>query len=457
MIEKLIKHLENKNIIILGFGMEGETTYSFIRKHLPNQKLTIADMNEVIIEDYPYLQEDKNTKLILGKKYLENLDEYDLIIKTPGLSLKDMDISSFENKITSQLELVMEFLNVFSIGITGTKGKSTTSTLMYNILKDQDKDVMLLGNIGEPIFHKIDEMNENTILVLEMSSHGLEFVKRSPNISILLNTFEEHLDHYSTLEKYIEAKFNIAKYQNSEDIFIYNYDNKLMNEFGYKHRENDFAVSIVQEPNTKNKVFLIDNDIYLNNEKLFNKNLDMKLKGMHNINNIMFVMTATKLLELDLEKALETVCKFEPLEHRMEFVATINGVNYYNDSIATIPEATINGVNAIKNVNTLIIGGKDRGVNLKELIEFLADSDIENIICLHTTGEYIYNKLEKTDKNLFKVNNMESAVKIAKKVSKSGTNCLLSPAAASYGFFKNFKERGEIFKKCVLEKEDNII
>lgn len=453
MLEKLIGFLKDKNIIILGFGMEGETTYSFIRKHLPEQKLTIADMNEVIIEDYPYLQEDKNTTLVLGKNYLENLNSYDVIIKTPGLSLKDIDISEFRHKITSQLELVMEYLNVFSIGITGTKGKSTTSTLMYNVIKDQNKDVMLLGNIGEPIFHRIDEMNENTILVLEMSSHGLEFVKRSPNISILLNVFEEHLDHYESLEKYIEAKFNIAKYQNEEDTFIYNFDNKLMNEFAYKHRENDFAVSILEQPNVKNRVFLKDDDIYFNDEKLFNKNLEMKLKGMHNINNIMFVIAAAKILNLDINRALETVKNFEPLEHRMEYVATINGVSYYNDSIATIPEATINGVNAINNVNTLIVGGKDRGVNLEELIEFLEMSDIENIICLHTTGEYIYSKLEKSDKNLFKVNNMESAVKIAKQVTRSGTNCLLSPAAASYGFFKNFKERGEIFKRCVLEKE----
>ena len=453
MLEKLIEFLKDKNIIILGFGMEGETTYSFIRKHLPEQKITIADMNEVIIEDYPYLQQDKNTTLVLGKNYLENLNSYDVIIKTPGLSLKDINISDFKHKITSQLELVMEYLNIFSIGITGTKGKSTTSTLMYNVIKDQDKDVMLLGNIGEPIFHRIDEMNENTILVLEMSSHGLEFVKRSPNISILLNAFEEHLDHYESLEKYIEAKFNIAKYQNEEDTFIYNFDNKLMNEFGYKHRENDFAVSILEEPNVKNKVFFKDDDIYFNNKKLFNKNLEMKLKGIHNINNIMFVMTAAKILNLDINKAIETVVNFEPLEHRMEYVATINGVSYYNDSIATIPEATINGVNAINNVNTLIVGGKDRGVNLEELIEFLAYSDIENIICLHTTGEYIYSKLEKTNKNLFKVNNMESAVKIAKQVTRGGTNCLLSPAAASYGFFKNFKERGEIFKRCVLEND----
>ena len=172
---------------------------------------------------------------------------------------------------------------------------------------------------------------------------------------------------------------------------------------------------------------------------------------MHNINNIMFIVTAAKLMGLDMGKVLDSISNFKPLEHRMEFVATVNGVSYYNDSIATIPESTMRGVEAIKNVNTLIVGGKDRGVNLDELIEFLWNSDIENIICLHTTGEYIYSKLERSDKNLFKVNNMESAVNIAKKVSTPGTNCLLSPAAASYGFFKNFEERGEIFKKCVLE------
>ena len=451
MIEKLVEFLKNKNILILGFGMEGETSYQFIRKHLGNQKVTIADMNEVIVEDYPYLSEDKNVKLVLGKGYLEGLEKYDLIIKTPGLSLKDIDISKFKDKLTSQLELVLEYLDVFSIGITGTKGKSTTSTLMYQVIKDQGKNVMLLGNIGEPIFHRIDEMGRDTILVLEMSSHALEFVKRSPNISVLLNTYEEHLDHYATLEKYIEAKFNIAKFQDKGEYFIYNYDNKLMNEFGYSHKEDDYAVSINTVPNTKNKVYIKDEIVYLNDEKLFNINLKMNLKGMHNVNNIMFVVTVAKIMGLDIGKALDTISNFKALEHRMEFVATVNGVSYYNDSIATIPEATINGVNAIKNINTLIVGGKDRGVNLDELIEFLWNSDIENIICLHTTGEYIYNKLEKSDKNLFKVNNMESAVNIAKKVTRAGTNCLLSPAAASYGFFKNFKERGEIFKRCVME------
>ena len=453
MIERLVEFLKDKNILILGFGLEGETTYKFIREHLTNQKLTIADMNEVIVEDYPELSEDENTKLILGKGYLDNLEKYDLIIKTPGLSLKDMDISKFENKITSQLELVMGFLDVFTIGITGTKGKSTTSTLMYQILKDQNKNVMLLGNIGEPIFCRIDEMERDTILVLEMSSHALEFVRHSPDISILLNIFEEHLDHYASIEKYIEAKFNIAKFQKETNYFIYNYDNQLMNEFNYGHRDNDYAVSIKTIPNTINKVFLKDENVYLNNEKLFNINLKMNLKGMHNINNIMFIITAAKIMGLDIGKALDTISDFKPLEHRMEFVATVNGVSYYNDSIATIPESTISGVEAIKNVNTLIVGGKDRGVNLDNLIEFLWTSDIENIICLHTTGEYIYNKLEKSDKNLFKVNNMESAVRIAKKVSRPGTNCLLSPAAASYGFFKNFEERGKVFKNCVLNSD----
>ncbi len=451
MIEGLVEFLKDKNILILGFGREGETSYKFIREHLKNQKLTIADMNEVIIEDYPYLSEDENTTLVLGKGYLEGLEKYDLIIKTPGLSLKDMDISKFKDKITSQLELVMRFLNVFTIGITGTKGKSTTSTLMYEIIKDQGKNVMLLGNIGEPIFHRIDEMSKDTILVLEMSSHALEFVKHSPDISMLINIFEEHLDHYESLEKYIEAKFNIAKYQTPGTHFIYNYDNKLMNEYNYIHRNEDYAVSINTLPNTENKVYIKDENVYLNEEKLFNINLKMNLKGMHNINNIMFIVTAAKLMGLDMGKVLDSISNFKPLEHRMEFVATVNGVSYYNDSIATIPESTMRGVEAIKNVNTLIVGGKDRGVNLDELIEFLWNSDIENIICLHTTGEYIYSKLERSDKNLFKVNNMESAVNIAKKVSKPGTNCLLSPAAASYGFFKNFEERGEIFKKCVLE------
>lgn len=451
MLKKLLEFLENKKIVILGFGMEGESTYRFLRKNFPEKQLFIADKNINLLEKHIELMEDPYLEVSLGTNYLNGINEYELIIKAPGISLKDQDISEYENKITSQLELFLEYVNIFSIGITGTKGKSTTSSLMYKILIDQGKDAYLLGNIGEPIFNDIESFTQDSIAVIELSSHALEFVKRGTNIGFILDIYEEHLDHYKALEKYIEAKFNLAKYQTSKDYLIYNYDNEFMNNFGFNYKENDYAISLNEVPNRKNKVFLKDNFIYCNDNKIMDINEEMNLKGMHNINNIMFILAASNILRLEFEKVISSIKEFLPLEHRMEFVGNVEGVDYYNDSIATIPESTINAINSIKNINTLITGGKDRGVNLDSLINFLKNSEIENIICLPKTGEFIKEGLKSSNKNVVFVEKLEEAVKIAKKVTKKGTVCLLSPAASSYGYFKNFEERGRLFKKYVLD------
>lgn len=450
MLRRLLNYLENKKILILGFGIEGEASYRFLRKNFPEKKLFIADKNINLLDNKIQLMEDAELEVSLGENYLNGIEQYDLILKAPGISLKDIDISKFENKITSQLELFLEFINIFTIGITGTKGKSTTSSLIYKVLIEQEKDAYLVGNIGEPIFNNIEEFKDNSIAVIEISSHALEYVKKSPNISLILNIYEEHLDHYKSLKKYIEAKFNIAKFQKEKDILIYNYDNKFIKNYNFKYKENDYAISMNNIPNTKNKVFLKEGSIYCNNNKIMSINEKINLKGMHNINNIMFVFAVCNVLNLDINKALCTIKKFEPLEHRLEFVGTINGVEYYNDSIATIPEATINSIKAIKKVNTIIIGGKDRGVHLQELINFLINSEIENIICLPKTGEFIQNGLRNSNKNVYFTCELEDAVKIAKKVTQKDKVCLLSPAASSYGYFKNFEERGNLYKKYIL-------
>ena len=452
MLEKLLNYLENKKILILGFGLEGSASYNFLRKHFPEKKLFIADRNINLLDGKIELMEDINLEVSLGENYLTGIEEYDLILKAPGISLKDVDITKFKNKITSELELFLEYVDVFSIGITGTKGKSTTSSLIYKVLKDQGKDAYLLGNIGEPIFNDLEELNRESIAVIELSSHALEYVKKSTNIGIILDIFEEHLDHYKSLEKYIEAKYNLARYQTERDYLIYNFDNEFMKNYNFKYKKNDYAISINEIPNTLNKVFLKDGSIYCNEKVVMNINEKINLKGIHNINNIMFVFAVCNIMNLDLKKATHSIKEFKPLEHRMEFVANIDGVDYYNDSIATIPESTINAIKAIKNINTIIVGGKDRGVNLQELINFLAKSEIENIICLPKTGEYIKEGLKASKKNVVYKEKLEQAVDFAKKVTKKGSVCLLSPAASSYGYFKNFEERGRLFKKYVNEK-----
>ncbi len=443
MLEKLLDYLNDKRILILGFGIEGKSTYKFIKKHFPNKQIMICDQKENYEKE---LENDKFAKCIHNNEYLQYLNDLDLILKTPGISFKDIDISNFESKITSQLELILEFTDIFTIGITGTKGKSTTSSLMNSVLEKNGKKSMLLGNIGIPIFEKLDEITEDTILVLELSSHALEYIKKSPNIAILLNVFEEHLDHYRSYEEYINAKYNIFKYQKNTDYALYNIDNEVISQ---KKLETSAKKVTVSMKNETSNVILKGNKVYYNDKLVYVDDEKRHLLGKHNLNNIMFVTAVSEILNLKSELTKVAIDEFMPLEHRMEYVGTFNGIKYYNDSIATIPQATINAIETLQDVNTLLVGGKDRGVNLNELINYINNSNIENIICLPKTGEYILAKIK--NKNTYMVDNLEQAVKIAKEKTKKNSICLLSPAASSYGYFKNFEERGNIFKKLVSE------
>ena len=455
MLEKLIEYLKDKKILILGFGAEGQSTYKTIRKYLKEKQLYIADKKENFNEQFEMLSEDTNVFSISGEKYLDNLEEYDIIIKSPGISFKDIDTSKIEKKIKSQLELLLEFTDAYTIGITGTKGKSTTSTLIYKVLEEQGKNVLLLGNIGIPVFDYIDTITKNMYIVLEISSHQLQYVEKSPNISILLNIYEEHLDHYKSLEEYVNSKLNILKFQNEEDYSIYNIDNELINKYLKFENLKSKKYEITYENTGKkadNAKKIYHEEHYIKDEDnniLYDTNQERKLLGKHNENNIMFVLAVSEILKLDLQKTVETINKCDSLPHRMELVGRYNDIIFYNDSIATIPEATINTIEALKNVNTLILGGMDRGVHLEGLIKYLNKSNIENLICMPKTGYYIGNNITNKNINVIYVESMKEAVENAKKVTKKDTICVLSPAAASYGFYKNFKEKGEEYKRLV--------
>lgn len=452
MINELINYYKDKKILILGFGMEGKSTYKVIRNYLPSQKLYISDKKQNIKNENDFLKNDKNIEIIEGNEYLNNLQDYDIIMKSPGIVLKDIDISKIKNKIKSQLELLLQFFNIKSIGITGTKGKSTTSSLIYKMIEDQGKEVLFLGNIGKPIFDYLDKIKENMYIVLEISSHQLEFVDLSPNIAVFLNVYEEHLDHYSSLDSYIEAKCNIFSHQKETDYYIYNSEIKAIKEKNkkYETKANKYAITLnnnnIESP--ENLVTYKDNKIYINENEIYNANNNRKLLGIHNLNNIMFVLAVSDILKLDLNKTINTINDFEALPHRIEYVGKYNDIIFYNDSIATIPEATINSIEALKNVNTLIIGGLDREIDYSKFIDYLNNSKIENVICLPSTGHKIGKQLNSNINKTF-VDNLEEAVEIAKKYTKKDTICLLSPAAASYGFFKNFEERGNKFKELV--------
>lgn len=442
MYNKILEHLKNKKIAIVGFGREGKSTYKFIRKYLNNQELEILDGNEKLLELNEELKNDKNLKIITGKNYLDNLEKYDLIIKSPGVRFKDLDISKFEDKITSQLGLTLDFYKQNVIGITGTKGKSTTTSLIFKVLKDQGYDAYLLGNIGIPIFDYIEKFNENSKLVIEMAAFQLEYVKTSPHIGIILNLFEEHLDFFKSKEHYFLAKLNMFKYQDNSDYGLYTSSNETLDKYV---QNGNYITNLIDI----NKEFKIENNyVIYDNKKIYDSNSERLLLGKHNLTNIMFVLRLSELLKLDLQKTINTINQFKPLEHRMEYVATINGVKYYNDAIATIPEATINCVEALKDVDTIIFGGMDRGIDYNDLIDFFNKSKIKNFICMPDTGYKIGKEIK--SKNVYMVETLEGAVKKAKEVTKN--ICVMSPAASSYNAFKNFEEKGRIYKELVNGK-----
>ena len=443
MQEEIFRKLDGKKIAILGFGMEGKSTYKFIRK-FSNCTLYILDQKDYSNDE---LIKDDSNIVVISDNYLSNLDSYDIIIKAPGVVLKDIDVTSFKDKITSQLELLMEVNRKNIIGVTGTKGKSTTTTLIYEMFKNCGYDAHLLGNIGTPIFDDIDNFKDDSILVIEMSALQLEFVNVSPHVAILLNLFEEHLDHAGSVEHYYENKLNIFKYQDKLDTGIYAYDNDNVRKYIDNNIYKQDMVSVSLKDNTH--MHIRDNYIYYKNKKLYDITSKRNLIGDANLENIMFSLAVAEVYYLPLDKVIDTINNFKPLAHRLELVGEYNGITYYDDAIATIPEACINAIKSLIKVDTLILGGMDRGINYDKFIEYLKTNSITNLICMPETGYKIADSLMTSNKRIYKCETLEDAVSTAKKVTKKGYICLLSPAAASYNKYKNFIEKGNKFQELV--------
>lgn len=450
MEEQIIEKLKNKNIAILGFGREGQSTYHFIRKYLKNIPITILDQKEISIETVPNLREDLYVSYVIGEDYLKNLEKYECIIKTPGISLKDVDIRLIKDRITSQMELLLEVACQQVIGVTGTKGKSTTSSLIYEILKAQRENVILAGNIGIPVLSVLEKCDENTLFVMEMSSHQLEFLKKSPHIGIVLNLFQDHLDHAGSLKHYYEIKLNMFSHQTEEDFMIYCSDNETLKNLVEKSSFLGKKCCVNFQGNDKDALLYRDGkNIFYAKEYLYNIDMERNLLGDHNMENIMVALMVSELLHLNREKTLQTIRDFKPLDYRLQFVGIVDSVKYYMDTLATIPEATIQSLQALKEVNTLIFGGMDRGICYEEFCHYLQNCSVEHFICMPTTGHMIGSLLPQ--EKVYMVDTLKEAVMMAKKVTAKGTICLLSPAAPSYEYFKDYRDKGDQFEKIVLQ------
>ena len=431
MKEKLRSFFEGKKVLILGFGREGRSTLDLIKEF--DCKIGISDQSLSVTPEL------ERYELFSGENYLDAISDYDIVMKTPGIALFDKLSEKDKSKITGQTDLLLRFCKNKIIGVTGTKGKSTTSSLIHHILEHCGKSSVLIGNIGVPPLTITDSIEKDTVIVCEMSCHQLEYVQASPDIAVLLNIYEEHLDHYTDFSAYRRAKENIYRFQSCDDTLIYNsecYSDEL-----------DAVPSkkISASQRDEADVYIKEKNIVFHGEVILGEKLAPKLEGEHNLYNIAVAIAAAAECGCDLQAAIGSVHDFNGLEHRMEIVRTVNGVKYVNDSISTIPLATINAVKAFS-ADTVIIGGMDRGINYDVLVEYLNTGAAANVICLPDSGYRVADML-KTDSHVFRVKDMDEAVSKAYEVTKKC--CVLSPAAASYGFYKNFEERGRHFKELV--------
>lgn len=446
MIETVKRLILNKRIVILGFGREGKSTYRLLERAGGYKELAIADLNPI--------QEEmsKSVRCICGQQYQESLNDYDIVFKSPGVVL-DKELEEYSCKILSQTEVFFSHYKNQIIGITGTKGKSTTTTLLYQVLKSAERKSVLAGNIGIPAFDMVDSIEKDSIIVFEMSSHQLEYMTVSPHIGVLLNIHEEHLDHYGTMEKYMAAKEKIYRNMQPGDVLFCNIENRP--------EPGACSARIISFP-VKEQLNLVceaDKEPYITYDGASFEipTREVKLVGAHNYLDIAVAYGVAKELGVTNEEFKRGLLKYHPLPHRLEPVGIYDGITYYDDSISTICDTTMKALDSVKNVGTVLIGGMDRGIHYGELIEFLSEHQVANIILMEATGNRIFQEIKSDYKNFKKpdrlhyVNDLKEAVMLAKKLTEKGKSCILSPAAASYGIFKNFEERGEMFKQYVRE------
>lgn len=418
-IEQLRSLLEGKKILIAGYGREGKSSEALIRRLLPEQKYLVAQNNEEI---YAHLEQSKP----------------DMVLKSPGIPTFVFEGRCDLDIITSQTDLFLQVFGPQTIGVTGTKGKTTTTNLIYHILSlDEGRKVVMAGNMGIPLFDVIPQIDEQTTVVCEFSCHQLENIHRGPHVGVVLNLFQEHLDHYHDYRDYQMAKMQIALRQRGEDYFFFCSDNGEL-----VSRMNECAGSIASQVHS-----------YSLAEALHGRWADVprQLQGDHNMGNIHVAAEMAMCAGVKAEVVEEGIRSFHGLEHRLELVGTFGGITFYNDSICTIPQACMEAIKALGKVDTLILGGFDRGIDYAGLTSFLEKEEcgVRNLVFVGAAGKRMAEKMNLEGRAYLMENDYAKIVKWCFEHTAEGKICLLSPAAASYDAFKNFEERGRVYKELV--------
>ncbi|MDR0821319.1 MAG: UDP-N-acetylmuramoyl-L-alanine--D-glutamate ligase [Oscillospiraceae bacterium] len=418
-LEQIRGFFSGKRVLVLGLGREGRSTLRILRSC--DCFVGVADVNE---QDVPSFVKATH----FGETYLDFMQDYDIVMQSPGVALFGKDFGN----ICSQTELLLRFCGGNVVGVTGTKGKSTTSSMLFHILKQHGNDAFLIGNIGVPPLQRLTRFNDDSVLICELSCHQLEYACHSPHIAILLNVLEEHLDHYKDFAAYKSAKENIFRYQTADDVLIR-------------------GVGLTCGTLSRQYTCSFEENADITPEQIVGESVAVTsgAKGRHNQLNAAVAMFAAKqAADVSLDISAKYLESFVGLPHRLEELRIRDGRVFVNDSISTIPNAAIMALETFPDTDTLIVGGMDRGISYDTLIKFLTTSSVKNLVCLPNTGKIIGEPL-KDVLNVRFAADMEKAVAYALEVTTS--RCVLSPAAASYGFYKNFEERGEHFKSLVLD------
>lgn len=407
-IEELQKY---KKILILGFGKEGKSALQFITHFHPDAEAGIADQTQ-------------------GENYLKRQFDFDLVIKTPGIP-KRLVTAPY----TTAVNLFFGNAKGKIIGVTGSKGKSTTASLIHEILKEAGMKSHLVGNIGNPALNELLHKNSaEDIWVYELSSYNLDDIKYSPHISVFLNFFPDHMDYHGGVEEYWLAKKRIFAKAGKSDFFIYDSGSARIGE-------------LVKETRARAIAF---------EENLPLPESDIPLLGNHNLENVRAAVSAARLIKIPEEKIARAIKNFKSLPHRLEKVGTYKGITFYNDALATTPEATIAGIKSLGRIGTLIAGGQDRGYNFQELAQLIRERQIPNLVLFPASGAKIQSSIRqqlgrraRNPPQFHYAADMEEAVRLAYASTPKNSICLLSCASPSYTLWKNFEEKGDLFKKFV--------
>ncbi|HUD04765.1 MAG TPA: UDP-N-acetylmuramoyl-L-alanine--D-glutamate ligase [Patescibacteria group bacterium] len=425
---------KNKKIAVVGEGIEGQSSFKWLKAK--GAEVTILDEKQ-------------------GEDYLKDLDKYDLVVRSPGIKISILEKFISKEKITSQVKIFFDLCPAEIIGVTGTKGKGTTASLIYEMLKKQDFDAYLGGNIGLPPFEFLDKLTVHSKVVLELSSFQLMDLKKSPHIAVMLMITSEHLNWHSSIEEYIDAKRNIVRHQGEKDFAILNRDYPVTNESDIQTSGKVYHVSREREAANEGS-FVKDGKVWMRTEIGEVPIVDTKdilLPGKHNLENVCAATMAAGLVGVSVENMAFVLRTFKGLEHRLELVATVNGVRYYDDSFSTTPETAIAAIEAFKEPEVLILGGSSKGSDFSELGKVISKSEnVKLIIGIGVEWERINAQIAKSDTPIPVIEgakDMQTTVAAAYKLAVPGDVVLLTPACASLDMFKNYKDRGEQFKKEV--------